>query len=484
MTRRDVIVIGAGHNGLDCRDAAGQARAEDARPRADRSRRWMRALGRGRAGISSARRWRTRRRSIPTSCGGSGWCGTGCESSGPSCDACAPTLDGRALVLWHDAARAAAADPRVLGQGRRAVPALPEQRRADQRRAARDRRVGAAIHRQSWRRRPDRAAARPDGSSARWASPTPTGCCAGCRWPPPTSSANGSRASRCAPRSRPAACSGRSSGRGRPAARRSCSCSARAKGTRSRAAGSSSGEPARCPTRCRPRRGRPAWRFGPASASRGSMPPTAPPPASRCRPASRSPRAPSSRTSTRSARCSACSIRCTSSRSSSGGCRTSAPTGRWRRSTTPSRRCRGSPASRRLGASEQAAALSGRIRLARNIDGIERAFDAAKYGTFAHEPWIELTIPSIADPGLTTQGGHVVSAYVQYAPYHLRGTNWDAERESLGDRRDRARSRATRPASTPPSSRARSSRRSTSNARTGSPAATSSTASWRSISGS
>jgi len=84
-----------------------------------------------------------------------------------------------------------------------------------------------------------------------------------------------------------------------------------------------------------------------------------------------------------------------------------------------------------LGASEQTAALSGRIRLAGSIDGIERAFDAAKYGTFAHEPWIELTIPSLADPGLTEHGGHVVSAYVQYAPYHLRDTNWDAERESF-----------------------------------------------------
>ena len=98
-----------------------------------------------------------------------------------------------------------------------------------------------------------------------------------------------------------------------------------------------------------------------------------------------------------------------------------------------------------LGASEQAAALSGRIRLARNIDGIERAFDAAKYGTFAHEPWIELTIPSIADPGLAPAGGHVVSAYVQYAPYHLRDTNWDAERESLGRSPRPRRSRATRP---------------------------------------
>jgi phytoene dehydrogenase-like protein len=84
-----------------------------------------------------------------------------------------------------------------------------------------------------------------------------------------------------------------------------------------------------------------------------------------------------------------------------------------------------------LDANEQSAALSGRIRLAHNIDGIERAFDAAKYGAFADEPWIELTIPSIADPSLAPPGQHVISAYVQYAPYHLRGTNWDAERDRL-----------------------------------------------------
>ncbi len=85
----------------------------------------------------------------------------------------------------------------------------------------------------------------------------------------------------------------------------------------------------------------------------------------------------------------------------------------------------------RLDPALQTAALSGRVRLAADIDGIERAFDAAKYGSFAAEPWIELTIPSISDPTLAPAGTHVVSAYVQYAPYHLRGTTWDAERERL-----------------------------------------------------
>jgi phytoene dehydrogenase-like protein len=80
-----------------------------------------------------------------------------------------------------------------------------------------------------------------------------------------------------------------------------------------------------------------------------------------------------------------------------------------------------------------AAALSGRIRIARDVDTIERAFDAAKYGGFAPEPWIELTIPSLTDLSLAPSGRHVVSAYVQYAPYHLRGTTWDAERDRLAD---------------------------------------------------
>ena len=84
-----------------------------------------------------------------------------------------------------------------------------------------------------------------------------------------------------------------------------------------------------------------------------------------------------------------------------------------------------------LHGAERTAALSGRIRLARDVDGIERAFDAAKYGGFAEEPWIELTIPSLLEPSVSPSGQHLVSAYVQYAPYHLRGTTWDAERDRL-----------------------------------------------------
>jgi phytoene dehydrogenase-like protein len=79
------------------------------------------------------------------------------------------------------------------------------------------------------------------------------------------------------------------------------------------------------------------------------------------------------------------------------------------------------------------AALTGGIRLARHTDAIEQAFDRAKYGEYADEPWIELAIPSIADPDLAPAGHHVVSAYVQFAPYDLRGKDWDVERGRLGE---------------------------------------------------
>ncbi len=77
--------------------------------------------------------------------------------------------------------------------------------------------------------------------------------------------------------------------------------------------------------------------------------------------------------------------------------------------------------------------LAGRVRLAPDLDYLERAFDHAKYGRYSSHPWIEFTVPSIDNPGLAPEGAHVLSAYAQFAPYALRDTSWDAEREPLGD---------------------------------------------------
>jgi phytoene dehydrogenase-like protein len=78
-------------------------------------------------------------------------------------------------------------------------------------------------------------------------------------------------------------------------------------------------------------------------------------------------------------------------------------------------------------------ALSGRIHIGHEIDYLERAFDASKYGDFSKAPWLDVTIPTILDPALAPDGKHVLSAYMQFAPYKLREGNWDARRKDLGD---------------------------------------------------
>jgi phytoene dehydrogenase-like protein len=78
-------------------------------------------------------------------------------------------------------------------------------------------------------------------------------------------------------------------------------------------------------------------------------------------------------------------------------------------------------------------ALSGRIHIGHEIDYLERAFDASKYGDFSKAPWLDVTIPTILDPALAPDGKHVLSAYMQFAPYKLREGNWDARRKDLGE---------------------------------------------------
>jgi phytoene dehydrogenase-like protein len=75
-------------------------------------------------------------------------------------------------------------------------------------------------------------------------------------------------------------------------------------------------------------------------------------------------------------------------------------------------------------------ALSGRIQIGPELDYLERAFDHAKYGEFSAAPWLELTIPSLADDSLAPAGAHVASVYVHYAPRALRG-DWTAARDVL-----------------------------------------------------
>ncbi|HEX6650936.1 MAG TPA: NAD(P)/FAD-dependent oxidoreductase [Pyrinomonadaceae bacterium] len=75
------------------------------------------------------------------------------------------------------------------------------------------------------------------------------------------------------------------------------------------------------------------------------------------------------------------------------------------------------------------AKLSGRIHIGPEIDYLERAFDASKYGEFSAEPYLDISIPSLADPSLAPAGKHVMSIHVQFAPYKLKQGDWNTRRE-------------------------------------------------------
>jgi phytoene dehydrogenase-like protein len=62
-------------------------------------------------------------------------------------------------------------------------------------------------------------------------------------------------------------------------------------------------------------------------------------------------------------------------------------------------------------------ALRGTLTIAPSLAQLEKAFDAAKYGGIADQPYLEASIPSLADPTLAPAGQHVMSIWLQYAPY-------------------------------------------------------------------
>ena len=78
--------------------------------------------------------------------------------------------------------------------------------------------------------------------------------------------------------------------------------------------------------------------------------------------------------------------------------------------------------------------LAGRLHIGPDIDYLERAFDHSKYGEFSSQPYLDVTIPTVSDPSLAPEGKHVMSVYVQFAPYHLKDGGWNPkQRQALCD---------------------------------------------------
>ena len=70
-------------------------------------------------------------------------------------------------------------------------------------------------------------------------------------------------------------------------------------------------------------------------------------------------------------------------------------------------------------------AMAGRIHIGPEIDYLERAYDASKYGEISQSPYLDISIPTLLDPSLAPEGKHVASVYVQFAPYKLKDAAWD-----------------------------------------------------------
>jgi phytoene dehydrogenase-like protein len=77
------------------------------------------------------------------------------------------------------------------------------------------------------------------------------------------------------------------------------------------------------------------------------------------------------------------------------------------------------------------AVLSGHILLCPDLESLERAYDDAKYGHISRQPCLDLVIPTLLDAGLSSQGRHLMSIDVRYAPYHLEEQTWEQAGSSL-----------------------------------------------------
>ena len=79
--------------------------------------------------------------------------------------------------------------------------------------------------------------------------------------------------------------------------------------------------------------------------------------------------------------------------------------------------------------------LRGDIAICPSIDYLAKAYDQAKYGDFSERPYLNVVIPSLVDPSVAPPGKHVMSIFVQYAPYDIKegASFWPERREAFGD---------------------------------------------------
>src|SRR3984893_10687477 len=78
--------------------------------------------------------------------------------------------------------------------------------------------------------------------------------------------------------------------------------------------------------------------------------------------------------------------------------------------------------------------IRGDMHVTDTIEMMERAYDDWKEGRWSRAPYIDMLIPSQIDPTMVPDGKHYMSVFVQYCPYELADGPWDAvKRKAFGD---------------------------------------------------
>ena len=80
------------------------------------------------------------------------------------------------------------------------------------------------------------------------------------------------------------------------------------------------------------------------------------------------------------------------------------------------------------------AKLTGTIDIAPSLPYLERAYDEAKAGGWAREPVVSMCLPSTLDDTLAPKGAHVMSLFCQhFHPELSEGRSWDVVKEQVAD---------------------------------------------------
>jgi phytoene dehydrogenase-like protein len=77
--------------------------------------------------------------------------------------------------------------------------------------------------------------------------------------------------------------------------------------------------------------------------------------------------------------------------------------------------------------------LRGNVQIAPSTSYLQRAYDCVKYGEFSPRPYLDIEIPTLLDPGLAPEGRHVLSITAKFAPYRLRDGDWESRRDAFDE---------------------------------------------------